>query len=130
MSSRKKLVRAIPVQAIYDATRVGGEGMIPGPEALSAARRLFDPSRSRYAQAAHSPPVFGQPHPLAPEFALCGRSNVGKSSLANAPLRNTGMMLASKTPGRTRAIHVAEIAPGPTMSRVLDLPGYGCVAFC
>src|SRR5215472_3257014 len=63
-----------------------------------------------------------------PEFAVLGRSNVGKSSLINSLL---GQRLAhvSSTPGRTRTINFIGIytkpeQPVPEMMLV-DLPGYG-----
>jgi GTP-binding protein len=39
-----------------------------------------------------------------PEFALCGHSNAGKSSLINS-LLGSAVARTSRTPGRTRGIH-------------------------
>jgi GTP-binding protein len=58
-----------------------------------------------------------------PEFALIGRSNVGKSSLINslaAPL--PACARTSREPGKTRAIHHYLANEGWYL---VDLPGYG-----
>jgi GTP-binding protein len=57
-----------------------------------------------------------------PEFALIGRSNVGKSSLLNLLAGEENMARVSSTPGFTKLINVF------TMNncwRLVDLPGYG-----
>jgi GTP-binding protein len=64
----------------------------------------------------------------APEFAILGRSNVGKSSLINS-LLGEKIAHVSSTPGRTRTINFIGIydkpgQPHPEMVLV-DLPGYG-----
>jgi GTP-binding protein len=57
-----------------------------------------------------------------PEFAFCGRSNVGKSSLMNSMLGRRNLVKTSKTPGRTRRLNFFD-ADGRL--RFVDLPGYG-----
>jgi GTP-binding protein len=56
-----------------------------------------------------------------PEFAVIGRSNVGKSSLLNA-LMKRDLVRTSRTPGRTQLLNMflfeGRIA-------LVDLPGYG-----
>ena len=39
-----------------------------------------------------------------PQFAMVGRSNVGKSSLINAVLNRKAVARVSQTPGKTQAI--------------------------
>lgn len=56
-----------------------------------------------------------------PQFAFCGRSNVGKSSLINAVL-NRKIARISKTPGKTTLINTFIINE---MFYLVDLPGYG-----
>jgi len=58
----------------------------------------------------------------APEFAMCGRSNVGKSSLINM-LCGAKIAKISKDPGRTRLINYFAINDEQLM--LVDLPGYG-----
>ncbi|MCL2629114.1 MAG: ribosome biogenesis GTP-binding protein YihA/YsxC [Alphaproteobacteria bacterium] len=61
------------------------------------------------------------PKTTLPEFALVGRSNVGKSSLINLVTGFSKTAKVSNTPGRTRAINMFEF--GNVM--LTDLPGYG-----
>jgi GTP-binding protein len=64
------------------------------------------------------------PDPDAPEVALCGRSNVGKSSLLNALTGRKSLARASVTPGRTQEINFFDVGD-PLMFRLVDMPGYG-----
>ena len=57
-----------------------------------------------------------------PEFAFIGRSNVGKSSLLNALVKQKGLARVSKTPGFTKLINFFTINKS---WRLVDLPGYG-----
>ena len=59
-----------------------------------------------------------------PEFAIAGRSNVGKSSLINA-LLNTKLAKTGQTPGKTRSINFYRVEAQEKAFRVVDLPGYG-----
>ena len=60
-----------------------------------------------------------------PEVAMVGRSNVGKSSLINALLRQR-VARTSAAPGKTRLANVYRVARGPSAPFYLvDLPGYG-----
>ena len=57
-----------------------------------------------------------------PEFALVGRSNVGKSSLINSLLNNKSIAKISSKPGKTLLINHFRIND---KLYIVDLPGYG-----
>ena len=57
-----------------------------------------------------------------PEFALIGRSNVGKSSFINALVNINGLAKTSNTPGKTRLINLFSVNDAFIIA---DLPGYG-----
>ena len=57
-----------------------------------------------------------------PQFAIVGRSNVGKSSLINAVLNRKGVARVSQTPGKTQAVQFYLINE---RFYLVDLPGYG-----
>jgi GTP-binding protein len=60
-----------------------------------------------------------------PEVAFIGRSNVGKSSLINALVRQT-VARASAAPGKTRLANFYRVKRGSAPACYLvDLPGYG-----
>jgi len=59
------------------------------------------------------------------EVAIVGRSNVGKSSLINALVRQK-IARTSAEPGKTRLVNVYRVARGSSPPFLLvDLPGYG-----
>ena len=57
-----------------------------------------------------------------PEFAVIGRSNVGKSSLLNTLLKRTKLVRVSHTPGRTQLLNMFLFEDDIAL---VDLPGYG-----
>ncbi|KAK8610074.1 hypothetical protein V6N13_026618 [Hibiscus sabdariffa] len=57
-----------------------------------------------------------------PEFAILGRSNVGKSSLINVLVRKKEVALTSKKPGKTQLINHFLVNKS---WYIVDLPGYG-----
>ena len=62
------------------------------------------------------------PAGLKPEIAFAGRSNVGKSSILNALVRQNTLARTSNTPGRTREINFFNLGERLMLA---DLPGYG-----
>ena len=62
------------------------------------------------------------PESKLPEYALVGRSNVGKSSLVNSLLNNKKIAKTSSTPGKTILINHFKINNN---FYLVDLPGYG-----
>jgi GTP-binding protein len=57
-----------------------------------------------------------------PVVILCGRSNVGKSSLINLLFNRKNLAKTSSTPGKTRSINYYKI---DDKFYIADLPGYG-----
>lgn len=64
----------------------------------------------------------GWPPGELPEVALCGRSNVGKSSLLNRLVNRRGLARTGSTPGRTQTINFFLVNGN---FHLVDLPGYG-----
>lgn len=86
-----------------------------------AAAKLFS---GRVDFLLSAPQLRFLPEPTVPEIALCGRSNVGKSSLLNALTGRRAIARASVTPGRTQELNFFEVG-NPTRFRLVDMPGYG-----
>ena len=60
-----------------------------------------------------------------PEFALLGRSNVGKSTFINTMTKQLKLAKTSNTPGKTRLINLFEIITDKKPFVLADLSGYG-----
>ncbi len=63
------------------------------------------------------------PNDSAPEIAIAGKSNVGKSSFINFLVNQKSLARTSSTPGRTRLVNFFTINKGEFY--LVDLPGYG-----
>lgn len=74
----------------------------------------------KYLQAAAN--IKQYPNSSCPEFAVIGRSNVGKSSLINTLAGGKKIARISKTPGKTRLLHFYTYE---NYYYLVDLPGYG-----
>ncbi|WHY84906.1 ribosome biogenesis GTP-binding protein YihA/YsxC [Neobacillus novalis] len=62
------------------------------------------------------------PETALPEFALAGRSNVGKSSFINKMLNRKGLARISSKPGKTQTLNFFLINE---VLHFVDVPGYG-----
>jgi GTP-binding protein len=62
------------------------------------------------------------PETALPEFALAGRSNVGKSSFINKMLNRKGLARISSKPGKTQTLNFFLINE---ILHFVDVPGYG-----
>lgn len=62
------------------------------------------------------------PAATLPEYAILGRSNVGKSSFINHVLENKTLARTSKKPGKTSLANLYQIDESMVW---VDLPGYG-----
>lgn len=62
------------------------------------------------------------PQDALPEFALAGRSNVGKSSLINRLLQRKNLARTSSQPGKTQQLNYYRVNDA---CYLVDFPGYG-----
>ncbi|KAF8115881.1 hypothetical protein N665_0025s0324 [Sinapis alba] len=123
-----------PVEIPLDKLFIPPETDISGDDPSRLTARILKGSNivlskyARDAQVAQSDYVKSSvrtedcPADGLPEFALVGRSNVGKSSLLNSLVRRKRLALTSKKPGKTQCINHFRINDNWYL---VDLPGYG-----
>ncbi|CAH8270788.1 unnamed protein product [Arabidopsis lyrata] len=123
-----------PVEISLDKLFIPPETDISGEDSTSLTARILKGSNivlSKYARDAQvvqadyvksSVKTEDCPADGLPEFALVGRSNVGKSSLLNSLVRRKRLALTSKKPGKTQCINHFRIND---KWYLVDLPGYG-----
>lgn len=76
--------------------------------------------KSEFVTTAVKPSQY--PESSLPEFALAGRSNVGKSSFINTMTNRKNLARVGSTPGKTRVINFFNVNDELML---VDLPGYG-----
>ncbi len=97
------------------------DDIVARDELIERARKLFAGPIDFLKSA---PALRFLPDPDAPEVAIAGRSNVGKSSLINALTGRKTLARASVTPGRTQELNFFDVGR-PLAFRLVDMPGYG-----
>ncbi|GMH06349.1 hypothetical protein Nepgr_008189 [Nepenthes gracilis] len=92
-----------------------GSNIVLGPDAGHAQIKEVE-----FVKSSNRPKDCPKDH--RPEFAVLGRSNVGKSSLINYLVRKKEVALTSKKPGKTQLINHFLVNKSWYL---VDLPGYG-----
>ncbi|CAA0843086.1 GTP-binding protein [Striga hermonthica] len=100
---------------VTDDMVLPGSNIVLGPYAGDAKIKEVD-----FVKSSNRPKDC--PKDARPEFAMLGRSNVGKSSLINFLVRKKDVALTSKKPGKTQLINHFLVNKS---WYIVDLPGYG-----
>lgn len=101
---------------VFNATT---EDLVNNIESKNLAELLFS-KQCKFIIGATDYNLF--PESPLPEFAFIGRSNVGKSSLINALVKQKSLARVSVTPGRTQQVNFFCLTDKLLL---VDLPGYG-----
>lgn len=96
------------------------DGTEPTADELDAGDELFKRPTTFIMSVAK---LDGLPPADKVEIALAGRSNVGKSSLINAIVRDGALARTSNTPGRTQLLNY--FVTDDRALYLVDMPGYG-----
>lgn len=83
-------------------------------------RKIMDVNNVELIISAVRPEQY--PETDLPEYALAGRSNVGKSSFINTMIRRKSMARISQKPGKTQTLNFYKIEEALFF---VDVPGYG-----
>lgn len=111
------------VTLFSDSFHAGRQSKITDFRCRASAPLLFHTLIIRsvtFHRAAYKPQDF--PRDDRPQFAIVGRSNVGKSSLINSMFNRKDLARVSQTPGKTQAIQFYLVNE---QFYIVDLPGYG-----
>ncbi|XP_057478189.1 LOW QUALITY PROTEIN: GTP-binding protein At2g22870-like [Actinidia eriantha] len=104
-------------EEVTDDMILPGSNIVLGPYAVSGDAKIKE---VEFVKSSIRPKDC--PRDSRPEFAMLGRSNVGKSSLINALVRKKDVALTSKKPGKTQLINHFLVNKS---WYIVDLPGYG-----
>lgn len=115
-------LRLVPGRGVVAAREPHPAFRMTEEDDLAERARVLFAGRVEFLKSA--PALKFLPDPDAPEIALCGRSNVGKSSLLNAITGRRAIARTSVTPGRTQELNFFDVGD-PLALRLVDMPGYG-----
>jgi GTP-binding protein len=79
-------------------------------------------NKTQFVKSAVWPEEYPKINHRIAQVAICGRSNVGKSSLINDICDRAGLAKTSKTPGKTQLLNFFNVDDRLSL---VDLPGYG-----
>lgn len=90
---------------------------------LHSLNKMINFAKAKFVKSA--PTADLKPEKNLPEIVFVGKSNVGKSSLINALVKNSKLAYTSSKPGYTKLLNYFEI---DEKFYLVDAPGYGYTA--